>query len=213
VAKFIGPLSYNARMTASASAPRIRLTRLIYLLVLAAAALSEGRAIQDDAGLLAQAAGFVLVVAAVLGRLWTTLFIAGRKETELVREGPYSVCRHPLYLCSVIASLGIALTTRSVTLTVGLPVLIGVVAGIAARREDHALSLAHRDDWSRYRDAVPGFRPAWSRHRMPDRVSVPPAIYRKAFLDAASFLALWLAVLLLETLRTGGAWPALFRLP
>jgi len=200
-------------MTASASTPRIRLTRLIYLLVLAAAALSEGRAVQGDAGLLAQAAGFLLVAAAVLGRLWTTLFIAGRKEEELVREGPYSICRHPLYLCSVIASLGIALTTRSVVLTVALPALVGVIAGIAARREDRALSQAHPDDWPVYRDAVPGFLLAWSRHRMPDRVSVPPTIYRKAFLDAASFLALWLAVLLLETLRAGGAWPALFRLP
>ena len=200
-------------MTASASTPRIRLTRLIYLLVLAAAALSEGRAVQGDGGLLVQAAGFLLVAAAVLGRLWTTLFIAGRKEEELVREGPYSICRHPLYLCSVIASLGIALTTRSVALMVALPALVGVIAGIAAQREDRALSLAHRDDWPLYRDAVPGFRPAWSKHRMPDRISVPPAIYRKAFLDAASFLALWLAVLLLETLRAGGAWPALFRLP
>lgn len=200
-------------MTASASTPRIRLTRLIYVLVLAAAALGEGRAIEGDAGLLAQAAGFVLVVAAVLGRLWTTLFIAGRKEEELVRDGPYSICRHPLYLCSIIASLGIALTTRSVALMLALPVLIGVIAGIAARREDRSLSLAHRDDWPSYRDAVPGFRPAWSKHRMPEFVSVPPAIYRKAFLDAASFLALWLAVLLLETLRAGGAWPALFRLP
>lgn len=200
-------------MTASASTPRIRLTRLIYLLVLAAAALTEGRAVQGDAGLLAQAAGFLLVTAAVLGRLWTTLFIAGRKDEELVREGPYSVCRHPLYACSVIASLGIALTTRSFVLIVALPALTGVIAGIAARREDRALSLAHRDEWPPYRDAVPGFRPAWSKHRLPDRVSVPPAIYRKAFLDAASFLALWLAVLLLETLRAGGAWPALFRLP
>jgi hypothetical protein len=42
---------------------------------------------------------------------------------------------------------------------------------------------------------------------------VPPAIYRKAFLDAASFLLLWLLVLLAETLRAGGAWQALLRLP
>lgn len=200
-------------MTASASTPRIRLTRLLYLLVLAAAASSEGRAIPDGAGLLAQAAGFLLVAAAVLGRLWTTLFIAGRKEEKLVREGPYSVCRHPLYVLSVVAALGIGLTTRSVVLIATLPALVGVVAWLAARREERVLRQAHPDDWPAYRDAVPGFRPAWSQHRMPDRVSVPPAIYRKAFLDAASFLALWLAVLLLETLRAGGAWPAWFRLP
>lgn len=200
-------------MTASVSTPRIRLTQLIYLLVLAAVALSGGRAFEGGAGQLAQATGFLLVTAAVLGRLWTSLFIAGRKEEELVREGPYSCCRHPLYLCSVIASFGIGLTTRSVILMVALPVAIGASVWFAARREDRMLLQAHRVDWLAYRDAVPAFWPAWSKHRMPDRVSVPPGIYRKAFLDAASFLALWLAVLLLETLRAGGAWPAQLHLP
>jgi protein-S-isoprenylcysteine O-methyltransferase Ste14 len=200
-------------MTASASTPRIRLTRLIYLLVLAVVAVSDDRAMESGAGLLAQAAGFLLVTAAVLGRLWTSLFIAGRKETELVREGPYASCRHPLYLASVFAALGIGLTTRSVTLSVALPALAGAIAWLAARREDRALQQAHRDEWTAYRDAVTGFRPGWSKQRIPERISVPPAIYRKAFLDAASFLALWLAVLLLESLRAGGAWPALFRLP
>jgi len=200
-------------MGASASTSRVRLTQLVYLLVLAMVAASEGRAVEGGAGLLAQAAGFVLVTAAVLGRLWTTLFIAGRKSEQLVREGPYSSCRHPLYLCSVLAALGIGLTTRSIVLTLALPVVVGAIAGIAARREDRALLQAHRADWPEYRDAVPAFWPAWSRHRMPDRVSVPPGIYRKAFLDAASFLALWLAVLLLENLRAGGAWPAYFQLP
>lgn len=192
---------------------RVRLIRLIYLLVLVAVAVSDGRAIEDGAGLLAQAGGFLLVSAAVLGRLWTSLFIAGRKEAELVREGPYSICRHPLYLASVIAALGIGLTSRSVTLAVVLPALVGVIAWLAARREDRVLLQAHRDEWTAYRDAVPAFRPAWSRRRMPERVFVPPAIYRKAFLDAASFLALWLAVLMLENLRAGGVWPALFRMP
>lgn len=200
-------------MSASASTPRIRLTQLIYLLVLVAVATSEGRAVQGGAGLLAQMAGFLLVTAAVLGRLWTTLFIAGRKGGQLVREGPYSMCRHPLYLCSVIAASGIGLTTRSVVLTAALPMLVAAIAGIAARREDRALLQAHRADWPAYRDAVPAFWPAWSQHRMPEQVAVPPAIYRKAFLDAASFFALWLAVLLLETLRAGGAWPAHFQLP
>ena len=200
-------------MTAPVSTPRIRLTRLIYLLVLAVVASSEGRALEGGAGLLAQAAGFLLVTAAVLGRLWSTLFIAGRKDEQLVREGPYSSCRHPLYLGSVVASFGIALTTRSVVLMVVLPAVVGAIAWYAARREDRILLEAHRADWPAYRDAVPTFWPAWSKHWMPDQVSVPPRIYRKAFLDAAAFLALWLAVLLLETLRAGGAWPAHFQLP
>jgi hypothetical protein len=44
-------------------------------------------------------------------------------------------------------------------------------------------------------------------------VEVPPRIYWRAFLDAASFLLLWLFVMLLDGLRAGGAWEVLFRLP
>ncbi len=206
-------LSYNERMTTSASTPRIMLTQALYLLVLALVAASDGRSLQGSTALLVQSAGFLLVVLAVLGRLWTTLFIAGKKDQQLVRDGPYSACRHPLYVCSVIAALGIGLTTRSVVLVVTLPLIVGAIAAIAGRREDVALLKLHGQAWLAYRDAVPAFWPAWSMRRTPDRVSVPPKIYCKAFLDAASFLALWLSVLLIDNLRTGGTWPALFSLP
>ena len=60
---------------------------------------------------------------------------------------------------------------------------------------------------------MPAFRPGASERRTPETVTVPVRIYRKAFLDAASFLGLWLLLLLIESLRAGGAWPVLFRLP
>jgi protein-S-isoprenylcysteine O-methyltransferase Ste14 len=39
------------------------------------------------------ALGVVLVGIASIGRLWCTLYIAGRKAETLVTEGPYSICR------------------------------------------------------------------------------------------------------------------------
>jgi protein-S-isoprenylcysteine O-methyltransferase Ste14 len=200
-------------MAASTCTPRIRLTQALYLLVLAAVALSDGHILQGGAGLLVQSAGFVLVVTAVLGRLWTTLFIAGRKDQELVREGPFAARRHPLYLCSIVGALGIGLTTLSLTLTIALPLVVGTIVAAAARREDSALLAAHGDTWREYRDAVPAFWPALPQRQMPGSITLAPEIYRKAFFDAATFLGLWLLVLLLETLRAGGAWGALFRLP
>jgi protein-S-isoprenylcysteine O-methyltransferase Ste14 len=197
----------------SGSAKRLRLHFACYALALAATAATTGRCLEGGAGLAAQAAGFLLVAAAVLWRLWSTLFIAGRKEAELVREGPYARCRHPLYLGSVVAAAGIGLTTRSLVISTALPLAIGVLAVLAARREDAALAAAHGAAWRDYRDLTPAFLPAWRRPPLPGTVTVPPAIYRKAFLDAASFLLLWLLVLLAETLRAGGAWQALLRLP
>ena len=200
-------------MTTSGSTPRIRLTQALYLLVLALVAMSDGRFLQGGPSLLAQSAGFLLVVAAVLARLWITLFIAGRKDEQLVREGPFARCRHPLYLGSIVGAIGIGLTTLSLTLAIALPLIIGAIAFTAARREDAALLAAHGEAWREYHDSVPGFWPRWSHTRMPESVAVPPRIYRKAFFDAASFLALWLLVLLLESLRAAGAWQALFSLP
>ena len=200
-------------MTTSRSTPRIRLTQALYLLVLALASMSGGRSLQGGIALIAQSAGFLLVVTAVLARLWITLFIAGRKDEQLVREGPFSVCRHPLYLASIIGAIGIGLTSLSLALTIALPLAIGAIVFTAARREDSALLAAHGDAWRDYRDSVPAFWPNSLRQQSPEWVTVPPRIYRKAFLDAASFLGLWLLVLLLEALRAGGAWQALFSLP
>ena len=199
-------------MTRSSSTPRLRLTQAFYLLVLGAAALSDGRLLEGAAGVASQAAGFALVVAAVLGRIWTTLFIAGGKDAELVQSGPYAACRHPLYLASTIAAFGIGLTTRSLVLSAALPLAVAIAAIAAARREDKLLSRTHGERFRAYRDAVPAFWPSGRSHS-PATVSVPPAIYRKAFLDGAAFLALWLLVLLQDGLRAGGAWQALFRLP
>jgi len=195
------------------SRPRVRLAHAIYLLVLAAVTASDGRSIEGAAALVAQALGFMLVSAAVLGRLWATLFVAGRKGAELVVDGPYASLRHPLYSWSIVAALGIGLSTRSAILTFALPVAIGICAVFAARREDAGFRTSHDAAWREYRDAVPAFWPMSSRNPMPEMVAVPTRIYRRAFLDAASFLTLWLAVILIEALRAGGAWASLFRLP
>lgn len=195
------------------SRPRVRLALAIYLLTVATVALSDGRAIEGAAALIAQAFGFVLVSTAVLGRLWTTLFIAGRKGQQLVVDGPYARARHPLYSWSIVAALGIGLSTRSAILTFALPVAIGIGVVLAARREDAALQSSHDVAWRGYRDTVPAFWPAFSQGALPEQIAVVTPIYRRAFLDAASFLALWLFVVLIEGLRAGGAWPALFRLP
>ena len=36
------------------------------------------------------------------GRIWCSLYIAGYKNNVLVIEGPYSMCRNPLYFFSFI---------------------------------------------------------------------------------------------------------------
>ena len=60
------------------------------------------------------AAGILLVAlgltsAAAVGRLWCSLYIAGYKKSCLVTDGPYAMCRNPLYFFSMLGVWGILL--------------------------------------------------------------------------------------------------------
>ena len=57
------------------------------------------------AGLLA----WPVLAAGVSLRLWSTLHIGGHKRQRVVMDGPYSICRNPLYLFSLLATLGVGL--------------------------------------------------------------------------------------------------------
>jgi len=59
------------------------------------------------------AGGCVLAGAASLGRLWCALYIAGYKDGVLVTEGPYSLCRNPLYFCNLLGAAGVGLATET----------------------------------------------------------------------------------------------------
>jgi protein-S-isoprenylcysteine O-methyltransferase Ste14 len=209
-----GPaLPYNPPMTVSSSTPRIRLTQALFVLVLAAVALSGGRAFGGPGGLLAQAAGFLLVACGTLWRLWASVFIAGRKDVEVVDIGPYARCRHPLYLGSLAAGLGLALSTRSLVLTLALPATLAVFHWLAVRREERFLAERHGAAWEAYRARVPAFWPRSGRSPALPRREVDLAVYRKAFLDAATMLGVWGMIVALDALRMQGAWRDWFVLP
>ena len=200
-------------MNAPASTPRIRLTQSLYALTALACAVSGGQALAGEAGLLAQAAGFVLVASGTLWRLWSSVFVAGRKEVEIVVDGPYARCRHPLYLGSLLAGLGLGLTTRSLALTVIVTVVTAVAAWRAIVREERWLAKKHGRAWLDYRARVPALLPRLQRSTTPHSRQVNPQLYRKAFLDAGSVLGLWLLLVVIDALRPQGWWPVLFHLP
>jgi protein-S-isoprenylcysteine O-methyltransferase Ste14 len=83
-------------MTTSRSTPRLRLTTLLLAGLLLLVATTERTAATGLAGLLLQPGGRACMAAAALGRIWSSVFIAGC-DTQVVRGGPYAVVCHPLY--------------------------------------------------------------------------------------------------------------------
>jgi protein-S-isoprenylcysteine O-methyltransferase Ste14 len=189
-------------MTESASTPRLRATFAIYLGLVAASAVwgpvHDGGAAWYATGI----AGFLCVALACLGRLWSSVFIAGHKDESLVTTGPYARLRHPLYACSMLGALGLGLTSRSVLLAAIVVVLIAALVIYAAACEEQFLAEQFPEEFAAYCAAVPHkWWPGTRAGPLPERVDVHPALYRKAFLDAGSFFALWLLVALAAELR------------
>ena len=197
----------------SRSTPRVRLMALVVIACVVLVALTERPTFLGLASGLAGFLGFVLVGVAALGRFWTSLFIAGRKDATLVQVGPYAACRHPLYLLSLIGMLGLGLVTRSVVL---LLALVGIAALLhlgAVRAEDALLEQVHGDAARRYREQVPALIPDWTRYSIPELLEIRPRVVWKAVVDAGSLLLALALMQAAHLLQHAGIIAPWWRLP
>ncbi len=199
-----------AVVTTSASTARIRVLQAYYCLLLAAVAVCQPVYADAKIGRLAAITGFVLIALATLGRIWTSLYIAGNKDARVVMSGPYARCRHPLYCLSIVASLGLGLVTRSVALaalTVASSLVLHVAAALA---EERRLAAMLGGEYLDYAARVPRFWPRRARVQVPAALTVAPSIYWKAFLDGGTVFALYVALELIGAGRGAGLWRPLF---
>lgn len=197
-------------MTRSASTPRLRLTLAYFVVLFAAAALAAPWWPANSA---VRIAALLLVALACLGRIWCSVFIAGRKDAAIVSDGPYAVSRHPLYSLSFVGGLGLALATGSITLVALTAIVLAALFGSAARREERWLGEHHPEAWARYAATTRRWRPDFSQWTLPSSTLVYPAILWKAFVDAGAFFLLYAFLLAAIALREAGALPTLAILP
>jgi protein-S-isoprenylcysteine O-methyltransferase Ste14 len=200
-------------MSSSASTPRLRITLVLLVVVLALVAVSQRGWATGLAGVAMQLAGLACIACAALGRVWSSAFIAGFKDEALVRTGPYSALRHPLYVLSLLAALGIGLATRSLAITVALVVTLGAIHAAAARREDALLRARHGAAFEDYRRSVPSFWPRGSTYEVPERLEIRPRVFWKAFLDAGSLLGYYALLVIADALQLAGVTPTWLWLP
>lgn len=197
-------------MTTSASTPRLRITQGWYLIVLLLVAVSERPWSQHWSGDLASIAGLLLMAGAALGRVWVSAFIAGYKDERLITTGPYSLCRHPLYGLSLLGGLGVGLASRSLVILAITMLLLGVLCIRAIRDEERMLAARQAEAFRRYRDEVPCLIPRTLKSRAPPELQLNVAHYWKAFLDAGSFIALYAAIAVLDSMHAADVLPMWF---
>lgn len=156
--------------------------------------------------------GFGFIAVAIIGRTWCTLYIGGRKKSQIVDRGPYSLSRNPLYVFSVLGALGIGLASGSATFGVAFALFAFAVFDMVISREEMYLAETHGEQYAHYKQRTPrwlSLNPNWL-----DAVSleVRPRLVLTTFRDACFML---IAVPLFEaigTLHETGYLPTLLHL-
>lgn len=166
---------------------RITLLRLLGLALLPAVAFGFSGWSAWPLRLL-QTVGLAAVLLAVLGRFWAILYIGGHKNATVLQDGPYSICRHPLYLFSTIGIAGFGLMLGSVELALIFAVLGSLVLSITARHEEAFLRTQFGGAYDDYSRRVPMILPRLSGYHTRAEVSFAPATLRRNARDALVFL-------------------------
>lgn len=206
---------YMRSCLAPAHCRKIASRFLVALLLLATAlTTSPGAPLQV---LLIEIGGILLVIVGVLGRIWCSLYIAGRKNSELCTDGPYSLCRNPLYLFSFLAFIGLLLVARLHLLAMIVSPVFWGFHYFVIRTEERLLSGLFGESYEKYCQSVPRVWPRasgyWSRPTLP----VDARVMARALREVAWFLLVLASFEVIEHLRGAslgnGQLPVLFTWP
>ena len=154
---------------------------------------------------------FFLLYVAI--RIWATLFIGGNKDLRLQQDGPYSVCRNPLYVGSFCFAVALTCLLKSATLATGVVLAFMVYLHFVVRAEEHFLGLRFGEEFANYCRRTPRFWPRWSSLQSPAHLQVDMKRLRQEFvrLSRAALIPILLEVLM--KFRTEPGWPHWFNLP
>jgi protein-S-isoprenylcysteine O-methyltransferase Ste14 len=156
--------------------------------------------------------GWSAFLSGVMIRLWATLYLGGRKEEELVTDGPYSICRNPVYVGSLLIALSIGLMLQSLTFSAGLALAVIAYAKGTVPAEEKLLREKFKEEFVKYCQQVPRFWPRLSNFHTADVIEVRVKGLRLEFARLA--VLIWLPALLeiLALFRIQPWWPHLFTL-
>jgi protein-S-isoprenylcysteine O-methyltransferase Ste14 len=101
--------------------------------------------------------GFSLWARFYIGSNWDAL-VTLKEDHRLVRTGPYSIVRHPIYSGFMVATLGTAVAQGEIGRLV--PVVLVVLAwGYKAKVEEKFLTQRFGEEYNKYRREVKGLIP------------------------------------------------------
>lgn len=144
-----------------------------------------------------QALGSLLLFAGIVGRVFASLSIGGRKDQTIVRTELYSVCRNPLYFSSFLMTIGFGLLMGRVDFTVAAAAAYLAVFYPMMLNEARFLK-SRFPEFGEYESSVPLFIPDFSRWQARETFEINFRLVFRTLLDAAVALPVIPLVLILK---------------
>lgn len=154
-------------------------------------------------------AGLGFIWVAIIGRLWSILYIGGHKSRNVIMTGPYSCMRNPLYFFSTVGALGVGLLTGSLTIGILFAVLCYVAFQIVIRREEKFLSGEFGEPYRAYCAAVPRFFPAPALFTDEPQIEISTKRLYSTLIDGLVFFVAFPLFEIASYLRASGFIPTL----
>lgn len=169
--------------------------------------------LESIAKLVLDVLAWVFFLGGALFRFWSTLYIGGRKGHTVVSEGPYSLCRHPLYVGTFLLAISGALFAGSPFILAAV-ILLGIYYALfTIPVEERYLVNLLGEDYVAYCRQTSRLIPRFGQYRSPDMIEVQVAALWRELKRGFLWLLLPPLCEILSFLQTCPWWKPPFHLP
>ena len=141
------------------------------------------------------------------------MYISGYKRIGLITDGPYSIVQHPLYVFSLIGTVGIGLASENLLVLALLIIFYALYYPIIIVSEESKLESKFGDEYVEYTKRTPKFLPKLSLYKEPDSFLVNTHAFVRNFGDGMWFIWIFILLQFVERLQDGGVLPVFLRIP
>ena len=193
---------------------RIKISKILgaFLLVLLCFSGSRWNVHTPMVGSLLFWSGCILMGIGVIGRMWCSIYIAGLKNKRLITQGPYSICRNPLYLFSSIGAAGIGLGTETFTIPLLIISAFAVYYPFVIKNEQKKLLQSFGTKYSQYIHSTPSFFPKISCLTEPENYEISPIRIKRDFFSVIWFIWFFGLIALLVKMHQADILPMIIKL-